>query len=90
MATAEDTQLPGASYDLVTAGQCWHWFDGDRAAAEARRLLRPGGSVVIAHFDWIPLPGNVASSTEAKIERHIQQLSRRHPREAPIASAAGR
>ena len=24
VATAEDTGLPGASYDLVTAGQCWH------------------------------------------------------------------
>jgi SAM-dependent methyltransferase len=70
VATAEDTGLPGGSYDLVTAGQCWHWFDGDRAAAEVRRLLRPGGSVVIAHFDWIPLPGNVASATEALIERH--------------------
>jgi len=68
--TAEDTGLPAGAFDLVTAGQCWHWFDGDRAAAEARRLLQPDGSIVIAHFDWIPLPGNVAHSTEALIERH--------------------
>ena len=68
--TAEDTGLPGASADLVTAGQCWHWFDADRAAAEALRVLRPGGGIVIAHFDWIPLPGNVVAATEALIERH--------------------
>ncbi|NYV77960.1 class I SAM-dependent methyltransferase, partial [Streptomyces sp. UH6] len=55
--TAEETGLPGARFDVVTAGQCWHWFDAPRAAAEVRRLLRPGGSVVIAHFDWLPLPG---------------------------------
>lgn len=40
------------------------------AAAEARRLLRPGGSVVIAHFDWLPLRGNLVAATEALIERH--------------------
>ena len=69
-APAEDTGLPAASFDLVTAGQCWHWFDRPRAAAESRRLLRPGGSIVIGHFDWIPLPGNMVEATEKLIEKH--------------------
>src|SRR5262245_39748464 len=33
-AGAEATGLAADSFDLVTAGQCWHWFDGPRAAAE--------------------------------------------------------
>jgi SAM-dependent methyltransferase len=69
-AAAEETGLPSASFDLVTAGQCWHWFDRPRAAAESRRLLRPGGSIVIGHFDWIPLPGNMVEATEKLIEKH--------------------
>ena len=69
-ASAERTGLPGGAFDVVTAGQCWHWFDGRRAAAEARRLLVSGGALVIAHFDWIPLPGNVVEATERLIERH--------------------
>ncbi|MET8575381.1 methyltransferase domain-containing protein [Streptomyces sp. NPDC005012] len=68
--TAEDTGLPDASFDIVTAGQCWHWFDAPRAAAEVRRLLRPGGRAVIAHFDWLPLPGNVVAATEDLIRAH--------------------
>ncbi|MFN3370642.1 MAG: class I SAM-dependent methyltransferase [Sphingomonadaceae bacterium] len=67
-ATAEQLPFPDASFDLVTAGQCWHWFDRPRAAAEARRVLRPGQPIVIAHFDWLPLPGNVVQMTEALIE----------------------
>jgi len=69
-APAEATGLPEASFDLVIAGQCWHWFDRPRAAAEARRLLKPGAHLVIAHFDWIPLPGNIADLTEKLIEKH--------------------
>ena len=69
-AAAEDTGFPAASFDLVIAGQCWFWFDRPRAANEARRIVKPGGHLVIAHFDWIPLAGNVADLTEKLIEKH--------------------
>ncbi|HEY8367835.1 MAG TPA: methyltransferase domain-containing protein [Thermodesulfobacteriota bacterium] len=60
---AEDTGLPGAAFDVVTAGQCWHWFDRPRAAREAHRVLRPAGRLVIAQFDSLPLPGSVMEAT---------------------------
>ena len=69
-APAEDSGLAAASFDVVSAGQCWHWFDRPRAAAEARRLLGPGGRLAICHFDWLPLPDNVVAATEALIEAH--------------------
>ncbi|WP_030192329.1 class I SAM-dependent methyltransferase [Streptomyces sp. NRRL S-87] len=70
VATAEATGLPDASFDVVAAGQCWHWFDAPKAAAEVRRLLRPGGHVVITHFDWLPLPGNMVAATEDLIMKY--------------------
>ena len=68
--TAEALAEPDASFGLVTAGQCWHWFDRARAAREAARVLAPGGRIVIAHFDWLPLPGSVVEATEALIVQH--------------------
>ncbi len=69
-APAEDTGLAAGAFDVVSAGQCWHWFDRPKAAREARRLLASGGKLVICHFDWIPLPGNMVAATERLIEAH--------------------
>ena len=63
-AVAEALPVASSSFDVVSAGQCWHWFDRARAAAEAFRVLKSGGRLVIAHFDWLPLPGNMVQATE--------------------------
>ena len=68
--TAEATGLADHSVDIVTAGQCWHWFRRDEAAKEARRILKPGGHLVICHFDWLVLPGNVSDVTEGLIRKY--------------------
>jgi len=70
VAKAEATGLPDSSFDIVTAGQCWHWFDRPTAAQEVKRILKPGGTLIIAHFDWLPLTGNVVELTEQLILKH--------------------
>jgi len=67
---AEATGLPDAELDIVCAGQCWHWFDRPRAAAEVARVLRPGGRAVIAYFSYLPLPGTVGAATEELVLRY--------------------
>lgn len=68
--SAEALPIKSATFDVATAGQCWHWFDGIRAARQARRVLAPNGIIIIAHFDWLPRAGNVVAATEALISRH--------------------
>lgn len=67
---AESSGFEAASFDLVSAGQCWWWFDADAALVEARRILRPGGRLLIANFCYIPSPGSVAARTEQLILAH--------------------
>ncbi len=70
VARAEQTGLPARGFEVVIAGQCWHWFERAQAALEARRLLEPHGRLVIAHFDWLALPENVVELTEALVAQH--------------------
>ena len=48
---AEETTLADASVDFVTAGQAFHWFDPPHARVEFKRILRPGGWVVLVWND---------------------------------------
>lgn len=41
--TAEALPVAPGAVDAITVAQAWHWFDHDRATAEAARVLRPGG-----------------------------------------------
>jgi SAM-dependent methyltransferase len=67
---AEEIPFADASFDVVCAGQCWHWFDRTRVASQAHRVLVPRGRLILAHLDWIPQRGNVVEATERLIERH--------------------
>ena len=64
LAKSEAVPLASGSFDVITAGSCWHWFDGAAAAKECRRLLKPGGLLIIAHFSYLAQKGNAAGRTE--------------------------
>jgi SAM-dependent methyltransferase len=57
--SAEEIPVPDSSVDAILVGQAWHWFDHEKALAEASRVLRSGG--VLAAFwntedtdvDWV-------------------------------------
>jgi SAM-dependent methyltransferase len=70
VANAEHLPFQDGCFDIVTAGQCWHWFDSLRVLAEVRRVLVSGGTLIIAHFDWLPLPESPVELTEKLILEH--------------------
>ncbi len=49
--TAENTKLEDHSIDLIIAGQAFHWFDVEITKAEFKRILKPGGHVVLMWND---------------------------------------
>lgn len=49
--SAEETLLPDASVDLITAGQAYHWFKPAETHREFARIIKPGGKAALV---WNP------------------------------------
>lgn len=60
--TAEATTLPDTSVEFVACGQAFHWFDAAKARLEFRRILKPGGFVVLV---WNTRPEHSTPFLEA-------------------------
>ncbi|WP_372666350.1 class I SAM-dependent methyltransferase [Amycolatopsis kentuckyensis] len=68
VATFEDWDTAGRTFDAVVAGQAWHWVDPVAGAAKAAGVLRPGGLLALfAHVFQPPAP--VADALAAGIRR---------------------
>ena len=44
-----DMKLPDHSVDYITAAQAFHWFDAEAFRRECRRVLNPGGRVILVY-----------------------------------------
>ena len=60
VAAAEALPFAAGSVDLVTVGSGVHWFDQDRFAAEAARVLRPDGALLLYEHGGADLPAEPA------------------------------
>ncbi|MEM7716054.1 MAG: methyltransferase domain-containing protein [Cyanobacteria bacterium P01_A01_bin.68] len=50
--TAEATNLPDASVDLITCFQAFHWFKPEPTLLEFRRILKPQGRLAVVFRDF--------------------------------------
>jgi SAM-dependent methyltransferase len=66
-ARVENADFPLASFHAITAAQCWQACERPRTLALARGWLRPGGHLLIAQYEWLPLNGNVVQDSERLI-----------------------
>jgi SAM-dependent methyltransferase len=78
--TGEAIPLPDGAADVVTFAQSWHWVDRAAGAAEAWRVLRPGGTLGLVWNvrdetrPWAARVGGIVAQPEARTGQQVQPL----------------
>jgi SAM-dependent methyltransferase len=72
--SAEDTGMPDGRCDLMVAGQSFHWFEPQRARAEALRILKPGAWAALFWNERPPEASPFLDEYEALLRRHAPEF----------------
>ena len=64
VAPAEQTGFPDHRFHIISASQCWLYFDKSRVIPEVKRLLAAGGRLLVAHLNWLPKLDRIAAESE--------------------------
>jgi SAM-dependent methyltransferase len=85
VATFEDWQPAGRTFDAVIAAQSWHWVDPAAGAVKAAEVLRPGGRLAIFGHVYEP-PAEVAEPFAAAFRRAVPDSPfNNRPDQTPLA-----
>ncbi|HWS48025.1 MAG TPA: class I SAM-dependent methyltransferase [Acidimicrobiia bacterium] len=90
-ATAEALPFVDGSLDTITVAQAWHWFDHDRASAEAARVLRPGGALGLVWNardrtePWVDAVWSIMD----RVEKHAPWRDHEQWRDSALAAMPG-
>lgn len=68
---AEQTDFPDQYFDCITIGQAVHWFDFEKFYAEAKRVLKPNGLIVILGYGNIQIDNPGVQKTVTKLYADI-------------------
>ena len=74
-AGAEDVDFPDGTFDVVTACQCFWYFDHKTVMPKLAKMLKSGGKVVILYMAWLPFEDKIAGESEALVLKYSPDWS---------------
>jgi len=80
---AENTGFADNSFDVITACQCFWYFDKDLVVPEIKRILRPNGLFVKVYMAWVN-SDPVAGKSQALVKRMNPDWSSGFPAEKDL------
>lgn len=68
--SAEKIDFPDGSFDVLTACQCFFYFDHEKVAPEFARILKKDGKLVILYMAWLPFEDELACKSEDLVRKY--------------------
>lgn len=71
----ENINFPDESFDVITACQCFWYFDHERIVSEFYRMLKPNGRILILYMAWLPYEDKIAGASENLVLKYNPKWS---------------
>ena len=79
----EQLEFPARSFDVITACQCFWYFDHEKVMPKLAELLKTDGKLLILYMAWLPYEDRLAGASEELILKYSPTWSgageTRHP-----------
>lgn len=66
----EKLDFPDNSFDVITACQCFWYFDHKKVMSDFYRILKPHGRILVLYMAWLPYEDRIAGESEKLILKY--------------------
>lgn len=73
--STEDIDFPENSYDVITACQCFWYFDHKKVNSKFAKILKPNGRILILYMAWLPFEDKIAGASESLVLKYSPKWS---------------
>lgn len=68
--SAEELSFPDDTFDVITACQCFWYFNHEKLAPKLHKMLKSGGSYVMMSMEWLPFEDDIARASEELVLKY--------------------
>ena len=86
---AENMNFSDSTFDVITACQCFWYFNHAKLASEFYRILKPGDRVVFLCMEWLPFEDEIAAASEKLVLKYNPGVERKRLYGSTNSCAAG-
>lgn len=81
---AEQLEFADNSFDVITACQCFWYFDHEKIMPVLHRLLKDNGRILILIMEWLPFEDRIAGESEKLVLKYSPNWSGAGETKRPI------
>lgn len=73
--SAEIIDFSDNSFDVITACQCFWYFNHEQVIPNFFRMLKPGGRILVLYMAWLPFEDKIAGASEKLVLKYSPKWS---------------
>ena len=71
----EKINFPDNAFDIITACQCFWYFDHEQIATKLYNMLNPDGRILVLYMAWLPYEDIIAGASEKLVLKYSPNWS---------------